>query len=278
MKNISKNTLKKIKNYFSIKSIINIIFGKKKEKYYNFIVEGRGLPIVLLHGLMGNLSNFESLKTFLVYNDYKVFILSLPLYSLPILSTSVIGIAKYVNNFLNEVVKKPAILVGNSLGGHIALLIALKYPTLTTGLVLTGSSGLYERSFGETFPKRGDYSYIKRKTEEVFYNPKNATKELVDEIYDLVNNRVKAIKTVTIARSAIRNNLLNDLNRINVPVLLIWGKQDNITPPHVAKDFNRYIPNNELYWIDKCGHAPMMEQPEKFNILVLSWLKKIYEN
>ena len=256
-----------------------MIFGsKKKEKKYNFIVQGTGFSVVLLHGLMGNLSNFKFLKEFLVYNNYKVFILSLPLYSLPILSTSVMGIAKYVNKFLIEIVKEPAILVGNSLGGHIALLIALKYPNLTKGLVLTGSSGLYERSFGETFPKRGDYEYIKRKTEEVFYNPATATKELVDEIYNVVNNRVKAIKTVNIARSAIRNNLINELKKITIPVLLIWGKQDNITPPEVAEDFYRNILNSELHWIDKCGHAPMMEKPKEFNILILSWLKKINEN
>lgn len=253
-----------------------MIFGsKKKVDKYNYIVEGTGRSIVLLHGLMGNLSNFEILKNCLVKNGYKVFIPSLPLYTLPILSTSVIGITKYVNKFLIEIVQESAILIGNSLGGHIALLISLKYSKLTEALVLTGSSGLYERSFGETFPKRRDYEYIKRKTEEVFYHPSTATKELVDEVYDIVNNRVKAIKTLAIARSAIRNNLMHELKNISIPVLLIWGKQDNVTPPGVAKDFDRYIPNTELHWIDKCGHAPMMEKSEEFSILVLNWLKKM---
>lgn len=251
---------------------------KENKNQYNYIVEGEGRSIVLLHGLMGNLSNFEVLKNFLVKNGYKVFIPSLPLYTLPILSTSVSGISKYVNKFLIEIVQEPTVIIGNSLGGHIALLIALKYSMWSEALVLTGSSGLYERSFGDTFPKRRDYEYIKKKTEEVFYNPLTATKELVDEVYNVVNNRIKAIKTVTIARSAIRNNLMNDLKNISVPVLLIWGKQDNVTPPEVAEDFDKYIPNTELHWIDQCGHVPMMEKPKEFNILVLNWLKKINEN
>lgn len=252
---------------------------KKIIKKHNYLVQGNGKSVVLLHGLMGHLSNFETSKNFLVENGYKVFIPSLPLYTLPILSTTVIGIAKYVNKFLKEIVQEPATLIGNSLGGHIALLISLKYPKWSEGLVLTGSSGLYERSFGgETFPKRRDYQYIRRKTEEVFYNPLTATKELVDEVYGIVNNRIKAIKIVTIARSAIRNNLLCDLEKISIPVLLIWGKQDNVTPPEVAEDFDRYIPNTELHWIDNCGHAPMMEKPDEFNTLVLNWLKKKNEN
>lgn len=256
-----------------------MIFDKQnKIEKYNYIVEGHGTSVVLLHGLMGNLSNFETLKNCLVKNKYKVFIPSLPLYTLPILSTSVMGITKYINKFLIDIVQEPTILLGNSLGGHIALLISLTYPKSSKGLILTGSSGLYEKSFGETFPQRSNYEYIKLKTEKVFYNPSTATKEIVDEVYNILNNRIKAIKIVNIARSAIRNNLINDLKKILIPVLLIWGKQDNITPPEVAKDFNRYIPNTDLYWIDKCGHAPMMEKPKEFNNLVLKWLKKINAN
>ena len=253
-----------------------MIFSSKKVKEHEYIHEGAGHPIVLLHGLMGNLSNFEELKNFLVLHGFSVYIPSLPLYTLPILSTSVSGVAKYVTQFMKDVVKQPATFLGNSLGGHIGLVLALKYSSWVHSLVLTGSSGLYERSFGETFPKRGDYEYIKRKTQEVFYNPEIATKEVVDNVFEVVNDRRKAIKTVTIAKSAIRHNLQNELHNIKVPVLLIWGKQDNVTPAEVAEDFDRYIPNTELYWIDECGHAPMMEKPQEFNQILINWLNKIF--
>ncbi|MCB9202291.1 MAG: alpha/beta hydrolase [Flavobacteriales bacterium] len=251
-----------------------MIFSKK-EVSYNYIEEGSGHPVVLLHGLMGGLSNFNELKDFLVNNNYKVYIPQLPIYSLPVLSTNVNGIAKFVAKFMKDVVKKPSTFLGNSLGGHVGLVLSLKYPNWVHSLVLTGSSGLYEKSFGETFPKRGNYEYIKKKTEEVFYRPETATKELVDEVFAVVNDRIKAIKTVTLARNAIRHNLSKELPNIKCPVLLIWGKQDNVTPPSVAEEFHELIPNTELKWINECGHAPMMEKPDEFNSLLLPWLNEI---
>jgi len=55
---------------------------------------------------------------------------------------------------------------------------------------------------------------------------------------------------------------------------LIWGAQDTITPPHVAEEFHTLIPQSELFWIDNCGHAAMMEHPDTFNGIVDRWLAK----
>ena len=59
-----------------------------------------------------------------------------------------------------------------------------------------------------------------------------------------------------------------------MPTCLIWGRNDTITPPEVAEDFNKLIENSELFWIDKCGHAPMMEHPQEFNRILKEWLDK----
>lgn len=244
----------------------------KRSKKFSYIEEGEGIPIVLLHGLMGELSNFSSLTNYFSTKGYKIFAPKLPIYSYPLLSTNVSSIAKFVARFLKEVVKEPSILVGNSLGGHLGLVVTHKHPELVRALCLTGSSGLYEKSFGETFPKRGDYDYVLRKTQEVFYDPAVATKEIVDDVFETVNDRKKAIKTLYIARSAIKHNMKDDLKDIHTPVCLIWGKQDGVTPPEVAVEFNEGLPNSSLYWIDKCGHAPMMEHPEHFNELLSTWL------
>ncbi|HMD00779.1 MAG TPA: alpha/beta hydrolase, partial [Ferruginibacter sp.] len=157
---------------------------------------------------------------------------------------------------------------------HVALLHILKHPEKIKSLILTGSSGLFENGMGDSYPKRGDYDYIKRKTELTFYDPKMATKELVDEVFELTNNRLKVIKIIALAKSAIRNNLGEELNQIKQPTLLIWGNNDTITPPFVAREFNRLIPNSELYFIDKSGHAPMMEVPDEFNVILHKFLKK----
>lgn len=142
-------------------------------------------------------------------------------------------------------------------------------------MILTGSSGLYENAMSDSFPKRGNYDFIKEKTEYTFYDPKTATKELVDEVFNTVTNREKALRVVSVAKSAIRNNLADQLHKIEVPTLLVWGLQDRITPIEVAKDFNSLIPNSELHFIDKCGHAPMMEKPDEFNAILEQFLKKV---
>ncbi|MGA9590968.1 MAG: alpha/beta hydrolase, partial [Salegentibacter sp.] len=166
------------------------------------------------------------------------------------------------------------ILLGNSLGGHIALLTTKLYPEVVKALVITGSSGLYENAMGESYPRRGDYEFIKKKAQNVFYDPEVATKEIVDEVYETVSDRNKLVKTLAIAKSAIRHNMAKDLPKMHSPTCIIWGKNDDVTPPEVAEDFQKLLPNSDLYWIDKCGHAAMMEHPGLFNDILYGWLQK----
>jgi 2-hydroxy-6-oxonona-2,4-dienedioate hydrolase len=247
----------------------------KHQEKFRFIEEGEGEPLILLHGLFGALSNFQDLiEYFKQYN--KVVVPMLPLLELDILHTSVGGLAKFVNKFIETREYKNVHLLGNSLGGHVGLVYVLKHPSdRIKSIILTGSSGLFENGMGDSYPKRGDYEYIRKKTELTFYDPKMATKELVDEVFEITNNRLKVIKIIALAKSAIRNNLGEELNQIKLPALLIWGNNDTITPPFVAREFNRLIPKSELYFIDKCGHAPMMEVPAEFNAILHKFLKKL---
>jgi len=244
----------------------------KKDNEYRYVESGEGQPIIILHGLMGGLSNFKGVYDFFPTKGYKVIIPELPVYSMPLSNTSIKSLSKFLYDFINYKSLQNFILVGNSMGGHIALLFSKNYPKLLKGLILTGSSGLYENNMGDGYPKRSDYKYIKLKTEEVFFNSKVATKELIDEIFNTVNDRNKLIRTLALAKSAIRHNMANDLPKMKVKTAIIWGNQDTVTPPEVAKEFNKLLPNSTLYWIDKCGHAPMMEHPEKFNDIMHKWL------
>jgi pimeloyl-ACP methyl ester carboxylesterase len=246
----------------------------KKEGKYQYYEAGEGTPIVVLHGLMGGLSNFKAVADHFSTRGYKVVIPELPLYTQNILKTNVKAFAKYVKDFITYKGYSRVILLGNSLGGHIALYHTKMYPEKVAGLVITGSSGLYESAMGDSYPKRGDYEYIKKKTEDVFYDPKMATPELVDEVFSIVNDRIKVLKTLTIAKSAIRHNMGKDLPKMHVKTCIIWGKNDRVTPPEVAEEFHKLMPNSDLYWIDQCGHAAMMEQPETFNQHLETWLKK----
>jgi len=241
---------------------------------FSYIEKGEGKPIIILHGLMGGLSNFEGVTNHFPEKGYKVLIPELPLYSMPMLKTTVKNFARYLKKFIDHKELDDVILLGNSLGGHIGLLHTKMYPNKVKALVITGSSGLYESAMGDGYPKRGDYEFIKKKAQDVFYDPEVATKEIVDEVFATVNDRVKLVKTLAIAKSAIRHNMAQDLPTMKTPTCIIWGKNDSVTPPDVAELFDELLPKSDLFWIDKCGHAPMMEHPEEFNTILDAWLEK----
>lgn len=249
-------------------------FAIKEENGYKYIDEGEGEVLVLLHGLMGALSNWTDV-VHEFKKEYRVIIPLLPLYELPLLTTGVKTLAKFVNKFIKFKKLKNVTLLGNSLGGHVGLIYTLAHQEDLKALVLTGSSGLYENAFGGSFPRRESYDFIKEKVEYTFYDPATASKELVDEVFQIVNDRTKVIRILAMAKSAIRHNMSKEIHKIKIPVCLIWGKNDKITPPEVAVEFNELLPNSELYWIDHCGHAPMMEQPLEFNVYLRQFLDKL---
>jgi pimeloyl-ACP methyl ester carboxylesterase len=246
----------------------------KEDGKFKFIEEGEGEVLMLLHGLFGAMSNFEPLIEHFK-KTHKVVVPMLPLLELDLLHTSVGGLKKFVSKFIDYKGYDNIHLMGNSLGGHVALVYALNKPEKIRSLILTGSSGLFENGMGDSYPKRGDKEYIRNKTSLTFYDPKLATDELVNEVFEITNNRLKVIKIIALAKSAIRNNLGEELNQIKTPTCLIWGNNDTITPPFVGEEFNKLIPNSELHFIDKCGHAPMMEVPESFNKILDGFLQKM---
>jgi len=246
----------------------------RKEKNYSYIEVGEGQPIIVLHGLMGGLSNFDAVTEFFSEKGYKVVIPELPIYTMSLIKTNVKYFAKYLRDFIEFKGYEEVILLGNSLGGHIGLYHTKVYPEKVKALIITGSSGLYESAMGGGYTKRGDYEVIKKKAQDVFYDPAVATKEIVDEVYETVNDRNKLVKTLAIAKSAIRHNMSKDLPNMELPVCIIWGKNDTVTPPEVAEEFEELLPDADLFWIDKCGHAAMMEHPQKFNEILFGWFEK----
>ncbi len=247
----------------------------KEEGQFKYLESGKSKDkvLLLLHGLFGSLSNFEGLVEHFS-KKMNVVVPVLPIFDLPLRKASLSGLLKYVTDFVEEKEYSQINVLGNSLGGHIALLFALEKPEKIASIILTGSSGLFESAMGSTFPKRSNYEYIENVTKKTFYDPDVATKKLVDDIFDIVNDRNKAIRIISTAKSAIRHNLENKLSAIHSPTLLVWGKQDEVTPPFVAEKFNELINNSVLEFVDKCGHAPMMEHPQQFNEILSTFLEK----
>jgi len=249
-------------------------FVLKEENGFSYIDEGEGEVLLLLHGLMGSLSNWDGVVEEFK-SRYRVIIPILPIYDMPLLTTGVRSLSKFVHKFIKFKKLSNITLLGNSLGGHVALVYVLAHPENIKAMVLTGSSGLYENAFGGSFPRRESIDFVREKVQYTFYDPAIATDEMVNDIHKLINDRHRVIRLLAMAKSAIRHNMKKDLSKMELPVCLIWGKDDKITPPEVAVEFNELLPNSELHWIDKCGHAPMMERPQEFNVLFSAFLNKI---
>lgn len=247
-----------------------------QEGQYTYVEEGNGPTLLILHGLFGALSNFHDVVNGFKDN-YRVVIPVMPIYDMPMRQASLEGLLSFIEGFVEFKKLDDLIVLGNSLGGHVGLLYTLAHPEKVKALVLTGSSGLFENTMGGSYPKRGSYDYIKERVEYTFYDPKTASKELVDECFEITSSIPKCMNIVQIAKSAQRNNMASEIVKIKAPTCLIWGLNDTITPPHVGHEFNRLIPNSELHFIDKCCHAPMMERPEPFNKILATFLAKINE-
>ncbi len=245
----------------------------KEQGGFRYVDEGKGPVLMLLHGLFGALSNWEGVVN-RFSTHFRVVIPMLPIYEMPIKEAGLEGLRGFVEDFVEAKKLENMIIMGNSLGGHVGLLYTLHNPTKVARLVLTGSSGLFENAMGGSYPRRGSYDYIRERVSYTFYDPKVASDDLVSEVFETTKSIPKCMRIVAIAKSAQRNNLANDLPKIQVPTLLVWGLNDTITPPMVAHEFNRLIPKSELKFIDKCCHAPMMEHPETFNELVEEFLVK----
>jgi len=246
---------------------------RQHQQGYEYVDEGQGPVLLLLHGLFGALSNWEDVVAEFS-PDCRVVIPLLPVYDMPLSQAGVPGLVAYVEGFVAALGLPASFTVlGNSLGGHVALVYTLNNPRRVSRLVLTGSSGLFEDGMGGSFPKRGNYAYVQERVGYTFYDPAVATRELVDEVFNVTNSNAKCLRIIAIARSAQRHNLSKELHKIQQPTLLVWGLNDTITPPSVAHEFARLLPHAELRFLDHCGHAPMMERPAAFNVCLRRFLR-----
>lgn len=232
-------------------------------------------PVVLLHGMLGDLSNWEQTVAALAADGHRVLVPLLPVYDLPLKETSVPGLAAFVHHFVTTLQLGPLVLAGNSLGGQVAILYTLTHPDRVAALVLSGASGIYEVEMGSSTPRRQDRSYIRERAALTFYDPVHATDDLVEEMYALVNDRARVTRLIKMARSTKAEGVGGRLGEIQAPTLLIWGRDDRITPPDVAETFESLLPDATLHFIDACGHAPMIEHPHTFNRLFLAFLSDL---
>ena len=249
-------------------------------EHFRYVDEGphsERPPVMLLHGMLGDLSNWTSTIGALAEAGYRVIVPVLPVYSLPLRKTSIPGLVEYTRAFAEAINLPPAILVGNSLGGQLALFYTLQYQADVLALVLSGSSGIYEVTMGTSTPRRYDPEYVRERAAATFYDPRHATDELVEEMLAVVQNREQVVRLIKMARAQKQASVTEHLSQIRVPAFIIWGEEDQITPPDVAREFQQRLPDAQLRMIPACGHAPMIEHPSLFNRYLLEFLDQVSE-
>jgi len=240
---------------------------------FRWLERGEGEAVVLLHGLMGEMDHWE--PTLDALGDrYRVMAPLLPIFDPLLAEPSITELADHVVRLLDQLDTARAVVGGNSLGGHVALTLALRWPARVSGLILTGSSGLFERGFSRNVPHVPSAEFVRTKMEEIFYDPSLVTPAWVEAVRRVVTTRATALRVLQFARAARRDNLEARLPDVAAPTLLVWGKDDRVTPIDVAERFHALIPGSELVYITNCGHAPMLEHPATFSQIVGDWLRE----
>ncbi len=246
--------------------------GLERQPEFRWLERGTGEPVLLLHGLMGQMRHWEPVLEALA-DEYRSMALTLPIFHPALPGASIDELVRYVARFLDALEIPRAVVGGNSLGGHVALRLALEHADRVSGVVLTGSSGLFERSFTTGVPHRPDRAYVRRKMEEVFFDPRLVTDGWVEDVHRVLTTPASALRVLRLARDARRDNLEGRLQEIRVPALLVWGLEDRITPSEVAERFRALLPDAQLWQLARCGHAPMLERPDAFADIVADWLE-----
>jgi 2-hydroxy-6-oxonona-2,4-dienedioate hydrolase len=249
---------------------------QREHPEYRWLERGEGEPVLLLHGPMGQMDHWDAVLDGLA-PVCRTLALSMPIFDPALREPTVRELAEHVVRFLDALDLPSAVIGGNSLGGHAALEVALQRPERVSGLVLTGSSGLFERAKAPGVSRRPDPAYVRRKMEEAFYEPSLVTDQWVAGVRALLSTRAHALRVLRFARDARRQNVAHRLGAIRVPALLIWGAHDRITPPDVAERFRALISGAEVRYLARCGHAPMLERPAPFVDAVTAWLARTRE-
>ncbi len=251
-------------------------YPEREHLGHRFVEEGGGSPegrcVLLLHGMIGGPGHWDGSIPAVVEAGFRAVVPRIPVFGLPRSRATVAGLTDWMVGFMDALGLHCPVVVGNSLGGHMAALLAIRHTDRVRALGLVGSSGVQELDMGVAVMRRKDRDFIRLRAALTFHDPAHVTDRLVDSIMETINDRSRALRLIHLARSARRETVTDELSGVSVPTLVVWGRQDQVTPPSVAETLSRLLPQTTLHWMDQCGHAPMMEHPERFGELLGDFL------
>ena len=239
--------------------------------------DGNGPPIVLLHGLLGTNEHWSQTARELA-QTHRVVSLEVPVLDLEGRDCSVAGLQTIIEDLIREADIDHAIIAGNSLGGHVAAKLAIERPEWIVGLILMGASGLQERATGSEVVTTPSRDWLADRFGVMFHDRhRHMTDADLDRAFGLLSDRRKVRAFVRLCRSSRMDGLAEKLACLTMPTLLIWGRNDVVTPPEAAAGFARAIPHARIRWIDRCGHAPMIEHPVELAEAIGSFAESLAE-
>jgi 2-hydroxy-6-oxonona-2,4-dienedioate hydrolase len=231
--------------------------------------------ILFLHGLFGTPEHWQLVMEQLA-DRYRVIAPQLPIDPKPGRRRKGIQTIRDLSDLVTQLVKTLQIdsfvLCGNSLGGLIAIDLCVQYPKLANGLILAGSAGLFEQSPIRGLRSRPSKEFVRATISGIVYDQSFVTDKLVDQWHQAVTDRDYIRFLLRVSRATRDRSVEDELGNLKLPTLIVWGENDEITPPSIGKEFQRRIDGAQLEFLDACGHAPNWEQPERFAQLMDQFL------
>jgi pimeloyl-ACP methyl ester carboxylesterase len=237
-----------------------------------------GAPVVLVHGLGGRSEDWRNLAPYLVRTGFRVYMPDLPgygrsdkpgdfSYSVPDEATAVLG-------FMNTLGLMQVELGGWSMGGWIAQYFAAQHPERVNKLMLFDSAGLYEKpSWNTDLFTPVSATELDQLDALLMPHPPGVPGFIANDILRTSRNRAwiihRALRSMLIGRDA-TDKLLPELK---MPVLIVWGAMDHITPLSQGETIHRLVPQSQMEVVPGCGHLTPVQCADKIGPAVAHFLK-----
>ncbi len=248
----------------------------------HFRDEGKGVPIVLIHGTGASLHTWDDWTKELI-KKYRVIRMDLPAFGLTGPNKtgdySIQSYTNFLHKFVDQLKLDSFYLGGNSLGGNIAWNYTAEHPNKVLKLILVDPSGLPTNKAQPTIFKMAKTPvlnslllhitprfFIKKNLKEVYADDSKITDDLITRYHKMTlrkgNRHAFIERAKTDFKSGIKTNL-ERLKNISNPTLLIWGAKDNWIPLNNGKKMDSLMKNSQLKVLKNSGHVPMEENPEE---------------
>jgi len=235
--------------------------------------------VLFLHGLFGTPEHYAEVMDRLS-DHYRVIAPQLPIDQQPGRRLNgmqtVADLSETVEDLIKTLELDQFVLCGNSLGGLVAIDLCLRQPGYAKGLVLAGSAGLFERSPIRGLRSRPTREFVKKTVTGILYDRSLVSEDLIDHWHAAVMDRDYVRFLLRVSRATRDRSVERELASLDLPTIIIWGSEDEITPPATGEEFQRLIRGSQLKFIDHCGHAPNWEKPTEFAELLEEFLPSCF--